>query len=120
MRPNFTKPKPPPTLALDEDSHEEQNEVEQTQGGLESTAPNHDSSGGSEYASDDSHTPTKKIRCTKSENAVTSQAQDKANKVGPVRTAARKVKATAHANYRRLKIKSKGGNGGKGRFGRRR
>lgn len=37
-----------------------------------------------------------------------------------VRAAARKVKESAHANYRRLKIKSKTATGGKGRFGRRR
>jgi len=39
---------------------------------------------------------------------------------GIVRAAARKVKESAHANYRRLKIKSKTATGSKGRFGRRR
>jgi hypothetical protein len=46
-------------------------------------------------------------------------AKSKGKAAGPVKTAVRKIKATANANYRRLKIKSKGGNGGKGRFGRR-
>lgn len=42
-------------------------------------------------------------------------------KEGVVEKAKRKISATAHANYQRLKIKGKGGNGGKprGRFGRR-
>jgi hypothetical protein len=41
-------------------------------------------------------------------------------KDGVVKTAARKIKATAHANFRRLKIKSSTGAKGKPKFGRRR
>jgi hypothetical protein len=42
-------------------------------------------------------------------------------KEGVVEKVKRKISATAHANYQRLKIKGKGGNGKKpgGRFGRR-
>jgi hypothetical protein len=68
----------------------------------------------SDYASDASHTP--KRRKTVKKKA------DKP-KDGVVKTATRKIKATAHANYRKLQIKSsKGAKGGgpKGKFGRRR
>jgi hypothetical protein len=42
-------------------------------------------------------------------------------KEGVIKTAARKIKATANANYRRLNIKGKAATGGKakGKFGRR-
>lgn len=76
---------------------------------------------GSDYATDDSQ-PSKKRRsqCKKRDSAITTTSTEKKSTEGPIKQAARKVKATAHANYRRLKIKNKGGNGGKGRFGRRR
>lgn len=69
----------------------------------------------SDYASDASHTPRGAKATTKQP-----KEQDEA-KEGTVKKAARKIKATAHANYRRLKIKGAGATSGKkGKFGRRR
>ena len=71
----------------------------------------------SDYASDASHTPKRrKVPKKKAEDT-----EDKP-KDGAVKKAARKIKATAHANYTRLKIKSSKGAkaGAKGKFGRRR
>lgn len=69
----------------------------------------------SDYASDASHTPKRRRAPTKKTETATEKPKE-----GTVKTAARKIKASAHANYRRLKIKGKGGNGGaKGKFGRR-
>jgi 26S proteasome regulatory subunit N12 len=48
------------------------------------------------------------------------QTKEKPAKEGVLKTAARKIKATANANYRRLNIKGKAATGGKGKFGRRR
>jgi hypothetical protein len=73
----------------------------------------------SDYASDASHTPKKRKTHTKKVDAP--QPAQKTSAAGTVKAVAKKISATAHANYRRLKIKSKGGNGGGGkRFGRRR
>jgi hypothetical protein len=76
----------------------------------------------SDYASDDSHTPKKrKIQHKKVDIAPKQAVVEKASARGSVKAVAKKISATAHANYRRLKIKGKGGNGGGGkRFGRRR
>ncbi|KAF2012061.1 hypothetical protein BU24DRAFT_352730 [Aaosphaeria arxii CBS 175.79] len=117
MRPNFAKPKPEPTMSYNDEDSEPETGVQETQVG--STAHDEGKSGDesdSDYASDDSHTPKKrKVQPKKDKEAAKAEPKDNA---GPVKTAARKIKATAHANYRRLKIKSKGGNGGKGgRFG---
>lgn len=70
---------------------------------------------GSDYASDASHTPRARKVSTKKAD----ESKDKPKKEGILKAAARKIKATANANYRRLNIKSKAGTGGKGRFGRR-
>ncbi|KAF2739374.1 DNA replication regulator SLD2 [Polyplosphaeria fusca] len=113
MRPTITKPKPLEALRIEEDS-EEENVPTATPNRTTKLASDQEESEDEEYTSDDSHTPKK--RKTVQPKAI--GAGQEATKDGPVRTAARKVKATAHANYRRLKIKSKG-NGGKGRFGRR-
>ena len=125
MRPNLAKPKPETVPQPLEDDSEEEEGVAETQQPAEVGAGDHDNDfsedDGSEYASDCSHTPKKrKTQSKKSTAASTSQAKTE-EKEGTVKKAVRKVKATAHANYRRLKIKSKGGarNGGK-RFGRKR
>jgi hypothetical protein len=117
VRPNFVKPLPTQDVLANENDSDQENIVAETQLGAH---PLSDSDEDSEYASDDSHTPKKrKTTHKKSEPAVNKpEATEKTSGVGTVRTVARKIKATAHANYRRLKIKSKGGNGGK-RFGRR-
>lgn len=115
MRPNFTKTKPEPALDA-EDSSEEVAET-QSHGG---TVNEQDSdSDEPDYASDASHTPKKRMVQTKEKRMKEKEAKEE-SKEGPVKTAARKIKATAHANYRRLKIKGKGATGGKGKFGRRR
>ncbi|CAO2654183.1 Nn.00g109160.m01.CDS01 [Neocucurbitaria sp. VM-36] len=106
MRPNFAKPKPQPTVQVQDESKTEEAGVSETQAPANSARGDHDSDNDeSDYASDASHAPKK---------------TDGPKKEGVVKTAARKIKATANANYRRLKIKGKGGNGGKGKFGRRR
>lgn len=74
----------------------------------------------SDYGSDFSHTSKKRKTTRKQKPVGKDGAKEKVaattnelKKVGAVKTAARKIKATAHANYRKLKIKSKGGNGGR-------
>ncbi|KAL1595249.1 regulatory particle non-ATPase [Paraconiothyrium brasiliense] len=121
MRPNFHKAKPQPELQHDESAEEAK--VAETQVDAFNIPSELDlSDDGSVYASDASHsTKKRKTQQPKSKAASTSQAKDdKKSKEGTVKAAARKIKPWAHANYQRLKIKSKGGNGGKGRFGRKR
>jgi hypothetical protein len=114
VRPHFTKPKPEPTLQTQDDSENEQDKVAETQA-IGDAADDLDSEGdSSDYASDVSHTPRRKVQKKKVEEAK-EQPKD-----GVVKTAARKIKATAHANFRRLKIKSSTGAKGKPKFGRRR
>ena len=69
----------------------------------------------SDYASDVSHSAKKRKAPAKKVDNPTEK------KEGVVEKVKKKISATAHANYQRLKIKGKGGNGGKprGRFGRR-
>ncbi|KAF2134665.1 hypothetical protein P153DRAFT_419312 [Dothidotthia symphoricarpi CBS 119687] len=114
MRPNFVKPQAPPLLEVQDDDDKdkiEQSAVPETQ--VQSNG--HDDFGSdddeSEYASDVSHSTKKRRDLPKKVEAP--------KKEGIVKTAARKIKATAHANYQRLKIRGKGGNGngGKGKFG---
>ena len=123
VRPHFTKPDPVPQQPPDEESEDEA-AVTETQQADPGNAASDDEfpEDESDYASDDSHSRKKRKTQEKDvKEASTSLAKDgKKAEEGPVKTAARKIKATAHANYRRLKIKSKGGNGGKGRFGRKR
>ncbi|ORY13299.1 DNA replication and checkpoint protein-domain-containing protein [Clohesyomyces aquaticus] len=128
MRPNFVKP-PPRAAAqvVGSDSETENPPVEnvpttavsssKTVGSDQEFSEDDD---GSDYASDHSHTPKqRKTQPKRHEPESKTQPNDKAAKEGPVKAAARKVKATAHANFRRLKIKSStGAKGGKGRFGR--
>lgn len=117
MRPNISKPKPEPTLQVQDDSEDEQDGVAETQvtGDVPNDVNSDSDSDSSEYESDASHTPRKRGVPKKKPE----EAKDAA-KEGVVKTAARKIKATAHANYRRLKIKGKGATAGKGKFGRRR
>lgn len=116
MKPNFSKPTPV-SMPAHEDVDEESARVTETQINADTTG-NFDFSEdeGSEYASDASH--SKKKASVKS-NPKVNEASTSQAKESTVKKAARKIKATAHANFRRLKIKSKVGNGGKGRFGRR-
>lgn len=113
MRPNFIKSKPEPAHDVEDIS----DEVAETQSHVDAINEQDSDSDESDYASDASHTP-KKRRVQKKEKK-TEEIKEKP-KEGGVKTAARKIKATAHANYRRLKIKGKGATGGKGKFGRRR
>ncbi|KAF2687699.1 hypothetical protein K458DRAFT_295428 [Lentithecium fluviatile CBS 122367] len=129
MRPHFVGPKPEAQHPHDEESDGNAEGVAETQqpdaGNLASGDEYPDDDDESDYASDDSHSRKKrKTQKKKKKKPVNdsskSQPTETEGKEGPVKTVARKIKATAHANYRRLKIKSKGGNGGKGKFGRRR
>ena len=131
MRPVTTKPKPQPEAqSLDPDS-DESDGIEETQGSKDAQdvedgsceildEPTEDECA-SDYG-DDSHTP-KKRKTQPKKKTDTKQIKDLAatKDEGTVKKAARKVSASAHANYRRLKIKSKNSKGqGKGHFGRRR
>ncbi|KAF1848535.1 uncharacterized protein K460DRAFT_375387 [Cucurbitaria berberidis CBS 394.84] len=114
MRPNFVKPKPQPALqgGPDDSDNVEETGVPETQAQADSATGEHVSDNDeSDYASDASHTPKKRKTLSK-------KPEDP--KEGVVKTAARKIKATANANFRRLKIKGKGGTGGKGKFSKRR
>jgi hypothetical protein len=95
VRPNIVKPKPTPAPQTNDDPEGEQAGVPETQvpAVLEDEFGS-DLDGDSDYASDASHTPRRKVPA--------------------------KIKATANANYRRLNIKGKAGTGAKGKFGRRR
>jgi hypothetical protein len=116
VRPNIVKPKPAPAAEMPDDV-EEQTSVPETQAPADIEDEfGSDFDEGSEYASDASHTP--KVR--KVPNKKADELKEKPKKEGIIKTAARKIKATANANYRRLSIKGKTGTGGKGRFGRRR
>ena len=133
MRPVTTKPKlQSEAQSLDHDSGESDG-IEETQGSKDAQdvengsckildEPTEDECA-SDY-SDDSHTPKKrKTQPKKKAEAHAKQTKDPAvtKDEGTVKKVARKVSASAHANYRRLKIKSKNSKGqGKGRFGRRR
>lgn len=116
MRPNFTKPKPQPSLQIEDDSGDEEAGLPESQTSTNEHGAAHQADDDeSDYSSEASH--TRKPRRGRSKK--TEEVEEKKEKDGVVKTAARKIKATANANYRRLKIKSKGGNGGKGKFGRR-
>ncbi|PVH99079.1 hypothetical protein DM02DRAFT_529835 [Periconia macrospinosa] len=122
MKPNFSRTQPQSTHAH-EDMVEECHKVGEAQINSDMVGSDFEFSGdeASEYESDASHSkkkavvPTKKKLDGASASQVEKSTQNQGGPVKTVKTAARKIKATAHANYRRLKIKSKGGNGGKGR-----
>lgn len=117
VRPNFIKSKPESALQIHDDSEDDQDKVAETQGNSHATEGIDSEDDNSDYASDVSHTPKQR----KVQKKKTEEAKDQP-KEGGVKTAARKIKATAHANFRRLKIKSSTGakGGAKGKFGRRR
>ncbi|KAL5374427.1 hypothetical protein DPSP01_011956 [Paraphaeosphaeria sporulosa] len=128
MRPNFIKSKPQPEMQPDESDDEAKVAETQIDPLNTSNGPNlsvFDEDDGSDYASDASHSIKKnKTQQRKPKAASTTQAtddkNDKKGKEGTIKAAARKIKPWAHANYQRLKIRGNGGNGGKGRFGRKR
>lgn len=130
MRPVTTKPKPQSeaqSLDYESDGIEEtqgsKNAQDVEDGSCEILDELIEDECASDY-SDDSHTPKKrKTQPKKRAEVHTKQIKDLAatKHEGTIKKAARKVSASAHANYRRLKIKSKNSKGqGKGRFGRRR
>ncbi|KAF2819784.1 hypothetical protein CC86DRAFT_449813 [Ophiobolus disseminans] len=103
MRPHLTKPKPEPILQIQDDSEDEQGGVAETQLTADAANDLDSESDESDFASDGSHTPRKR----KVQKKKLADAKDQAEE-GVVKKTARKIKATAHANYRRLKIKGKG------------
>ncbi|KAF2273917.1 uncharacterized protein EI97DRAFT_382413 [Westerdykella ornata] len=108
MRPNFVKPLPVAPLQDVHSSEEDAVLETQLDGFHEDTGTDDD---GSDYDSDASHTPKKRKTQPKQSQVAGKQ---ESSVMEPVKKVARKIKATAHANYRKLKIKSKGaGNGGK-------
>jgi 26S proteasome regulatory subunit N12 len=102
---------------VQDESDEETGRVTETQANVDAAEDIDSEDYVSDYTSDASHTPKRrKVPKKKAEDT-----EDKP-KDGAVKKAARKIKATAHANYTRLKIKSSKGAkaGAKGKFGRRR
>ena len=130
MRPVTTKPKPQSeaqSLDYESDGIEETQGSKNAQDVEDGSCEILDEPIEDECASDysnDSHTPKKrKTQPKKRAEVHTKQIKDLAatKHEGTIKKAARKVSASVHANYRRLKIKSKNSKGqGKGRFGRRR
>jgi hypothetical protein len=118
MRPTFIKSTP--QLEPQESEDEELERVEETQ--MNTTkADNEDNDDTSDY-DDESHTPKKRKTNSKGAKVAQKGQSKKSDGEGVVKAAVRKVKESAHANYKRLKIRGKSGsgNGSKGRFGRRR
>ena len=118
MRPNAAKPKPVPELQCnDEESETESNAktIPETQIQADAGTALSDVDDDSDYASDVSHSAKKQRAPAKKAAALAEK------KEGVVEKVKRKISATAHANYQRLKIRGQGGNGGKpkGKFGRR-
>ncbi|KAH7081681.1 DNA replication and checkpoint protein-domain-containing protein [Paraphoma chrysanthemicola] len=110
MRPNFTKSKPEPSLQVHDESEDDEVVAETQATG--DAADDIDSDDESDYASDASHTPRRRAKPKNKED----EEKDKSEE-GTVKKAARKIKATANANFRRLKIKSSTGAKGKPKFG---
>ncbi len=139
MKPSRSKPKPEPAwLSGGDPKSGDEVAVAETQvevlkdGELDSrparkTHSEHSDDASSDDSSNASHTPrTKKKNKLISSNGPKSTAPTAptGGKDGIVKRAARKISATAHANYTRLKLrhknsKGKGGGRGGGRFGRR-
>ncbi|KAL5449418.1 hypothetical protein PMIN07_009122 [Paraphaeosphaeria minitans] len=128
MRPNFIKSKFQPEMQPDESDDDANIAKTQMHPLNTSNGPDlsvFDDDDGSDYASDASHS-TKKNRTQQpkpkaaSATQATDDKNDKKGREGTIKAAARKIKPWAHANYQRLKIRGNGGNGGKGRFGRKR
>ena len=123
MRPTITKPKPAPAAEAQDEAEEEDKGVPETQ--VSANAADEfgsDFDDESDYPSDASHTPRPRRVTAKKPEQGADKPADQPAKEGLLKTAARKIKATANANYRRLNIKGKaatGGKGGKGKFGRR-
>ncbi|KAG9206498.1 regulatory particle non-ATPase [Epicoccum nigrum] len=118
LRPNAAKPKPVPEFQYnDEESATEFNArtVPETQIQADAGITLSDVDDDSDYASDISHS-AKKQRAPAKKTAALAEKEE-----GVVEKVKRKISATAHANYQRLKIRGQGGNGGKpkGKFGRR-
>lgn len=115
MRPNAIKPKAAPQFRHDDQDLDDEPTIvpeTQAQGDAEPALSEDDDS---DYASDVSHSAKKRKAPAEKANRPVEK------KEGVVAKVKRKISATANANYQRLKIKGKGGNGGKpkGRFGRR-
>ncbi|CAA9957197.1 Drc1-Sld2 domain containing protein [Pyrenophora teres f. maculata] len=123
MRPNITKPRPAPAPKDQDKSEEEGSGVPETQLPVDAAEEfGSDFDDESDYASDASHTPKPRKVTAKKPQQRADKPADQPAKEGLLKTAARKIKATANANYRRLNIKGKaatGGKSGKGKFGRR-
>lgn len=116
MRPNVAKPKAEPVLQQEESGDEEAAVLETQVQANGATEDMESEDEGSVYASDASHTPKKRKTQAKKVEDHTEKPKE-----GIVKKAARKIKATANANYRRLNIKGKAAtNGAKSKFTRRR
>ncbi|KAL1609684.1 regulatory particle non-ATPase [Nothophoma quercina] len=113
IRPNAAKLKAAPEFQY----HDEDKPVlvPETQAQADAEPTLSDDDDDSDYASDVSHSAKKRKAPAKKVDNPTEKIE------GVVEKVKKKISATAHANYQRLKIKGKGGNGGKprGRFGRR-
>lgn len=124
MRPNMAKWKPEPKWKGDEEE-EEADENENVQSGAKEVGDQgnsdlEDDTGFSDndQDSEDSEEGSQKPRAQKGKRKVDTEA--KQSKTNILTTAKRKISATAHANFRALKLRSKNPKGKKGgRFGKR-
>ena len=124
MRPNMAKWKPEPKWKGDEEQ-DEGDENENVQSGEKKDEDQRNSEGeddigfsDNDQESEDSEEDRKKPRAQKGKKKVDTEA--KQSKTSILTTAKRKISATAHANFRALKLRSKNPKGKKGgRFGRR-
>lgn len=117
MKPTFVS-RPAEEVAGVEDEAVPETQVDVTAGGVSDLED-----GDYEGAAKESRGRKRKAGEEKGEKATASRGHKRkggdGEKGGTVRKAARKVNELAHANFRRLKIKGKGGKGGGGRFRRR-
>ena len=114
VRPTAARPNVIPEFQHHEDSQNEFVYISETQVHVDGEPAIPDNDDNSDYASDGSYSAKKrKVPAKKVDNSIEKKSGTEKVK--------KKIPATAHANYQRLKIKGKGGNSGKprGRFGRR-
>ena len=125
MRPNMAKWKPEPKWKGDGEEEDEGDENENVQSGAkrvedQKNSDMEDDTGFSDNDEDgeDSEEDSENPRAQKGKKKVDTEAEQ--SKTNILTTAKRKISATAHANFRALKLRSKNPKGKKGgRFGRR-
>ncbi len=112
LKPTISQPAPPPKPSnVDEDEEDELAAIPETQFQQDTMenfeeARNFDSDTQSEYTASEGGTRYRRPDQSKKNRGV--------NRDGKIKTAARKVKASAHQNFKRLKLRNSGAKGGPG------